>query len=347
MAILAPALHAYRRHVSLVRGVMAWLASLLSHWLRAAAACALPLERRSAREKRRHDAAPSGERVLPGVPPSRDWLAVDLAPPPELAAGAADAFTFRSVRFAPPPGRPARVALTPDTTAATLLDFCAAWLRVPAESLSIAGGALVLSTAMPRRTAAEAGLGADVAGRDVPLRRIFALPWCAICLGAATGAVWSCRGGMGGAHSVRHSFSDGCAKRYAATVISVRSAATLRCPVPGCAHTLLSSAELAALVDVAALARLRAARTAQHAARLRAVLAGAEVRYIARDCHVSSDALLLTWHADVALRQGTELASMLARGEACACPACAVLIQKGGGCRHMHCSVCGEDFEWE
>jgi hypothetical protein len=291
---------------------------------------------------------PDGERILAGPPPSRGWVAVTLQPPADCGAAAQREFTFRGVRFALPRharGR-ATLALAPSTTAATLLDFCAVWLGVPAASLSIAGAELVLSSSSPRRTVAEARLGADAGAAPPPVRRVFALPWCAICLSAASGALWSCRGGIaGGARddddddddddgadaagaagavtegvpSVRHRFCAACVRRYVATALSVRSAATLRCPAPGCLHTLEAD-ELAQLVDLAALRTARAARTAQHAARLRAVAAGAE---------------------------GPELAALLARGGACACPGCAVLIQKAGGCRHMVCSVCGVDFQWE
>jgi hypothetical protein len=253
-------------------------------------------------------------------------VAVTLAPPPD-AVGAGAEFIFRGVTFtsARGGGAPVALTLTRATTAATLLAWCAAWLALPAESLSVAGGRLVLSASTPERTAEEAGLGADAdaPGAPPPTRRVFALPWCAICLSAASGVVWTCRGGGddadGGGATARHRFCAQCVRRYAATALSARSAAALRCPAQGCSHTLQSD-ELSQLVDLPALRALRAARTAQHAARLRGIAAGAE---------------------------GPELQALLQSGGACGCPSCRVLIQKAGGCRHMVCSVCGCDFEWQ
>jgi hypothetical protein len=354
-----------------------------------------------------------GERILLGPPPSRDarWVAFALAPPRDAAPRRAP-FSFRGEQYniipdndaaaaptaaAPPP--PLLVCASADTTAATLLAFCAAWLGLPSESLSVAGGELILSEAVPERTVADARLGGAATGDDdaatscalrrapplppPPVRRVFALPWCAICLSAATGAVWTCRGGGGdgdadddesadddddadggggGGEGGRHRFCGACVRRYAATALSARSAAALRCPVPGCQCTLKSD-DLAALVDLAALRARLARATAEHAARLRAIADGAEVRAClpcapaamrspprVRSCIVDHRRCVkpsLTRARLLPRTQGPELASLLARGDACGCPCCRVLIQKAGGCRHMQCSVCGCNFEWQ
>jgi len=211
-----------------------------------------------------------------------------LMPPPAHLAAAAQPFSYGDELYSPRGdghGRPSlEVALPADTPASALLALCAAWLRVPRDSVQ--GPKLTLSPASPRRTVAQAGLGesssppaaareAAAATAAVPVHSVFSLPFCCICLEAATGAVWSCR-----AVNV-HSCCDGCARRFAETRLALHPAAsaTLRCPVPGCPHTLLEGHQLYRLVNTDALRKAHAQRVTDQAARLKRVESGREVRF--------------------------------------------------------------------
>lgn len=37
----------------------------------------------------------------------------------------------------------------------------------------------------------------------------------------------------------------------------------------------------------------------------------------------------------------------MAQAEARRCPCCQVVIVKVGGCEHMECEACGDEFDWE
>ena len=220
----------------------------------------------------------------PPPPPPPPRLSFRLVPPAALSAAAAEPFDFGGKQYSPRRDGRVAVAVAPDTPCEALLAFCAAWLRVRPESLSVQGPRLTLSPASPRRTAEQAGLGeasppstppaqSDGAGAALAEHPVFALPFCCICLEAASGAVWACRAAQ------RHVCCGECARRYAATRIFMRpTAAALHCPVPGCPHTLLNSIQLQRLVNTEDVRAARAQRIADQAERLRRISAGQEVR---------------------------------------------------------------------
>ena len=140
----------------------------------------------------------------PPPPPPPPRLSFRLVPPPALSVAAAEPFDFGGAQYSPRRDGRVALAVAPDTPCEALLDFCAAWLRVRPESLSVQGPRLTLSPASPRRTAEQAGLGEGPPtppqseaedGVDAALAEhpVFSLPFCCICLEAASGAVWACR----------------------------------------------------------------------------------------------------------------------------------------------------------
>lgn len=266
-------------------------------------------------------------------PPESPRLRFRLVPPPALSAAAAQPFDFGGEVYSPRQDGQVVLAVAADTPAEELLDLCSHWLRVRPESLAVQGPRLTLTPGSPRRTVAQAGLGEPPAPATppppdeslspdaaVPGHAVFALPWCCICLEAATGAVWSCRGNG----PQQHNCCDGCARRYAATRLALRmtlpAAGALRCPAPGCPHTLLADRELWRLVNTDDVRRAHAQRVKDQAERLRRVTAGME---------------------------GAELQQRLRCGAARPCPACHALIEKAGGCNHVFCSACGTSFDWD
>ena len=226
----------------------------------------------------------------PPPPPPPPRLAFRLVPPPALSVAASEPFDFRGAQYSPRRDGRVAVRVAPDTPCESLLDFCAAWLRVRPESLSVQGPRLTLSPASPRRTAEQAGLGEATPPGTPPARDgdvtkalaehpVFSLPFCCICLEAASGAVWACRAAQ------RHVCCGECARRYAATRIVMRPTATnLACPVPGCPHTLLNSIQLQRLVNTEDVRAARAQRVADQAERLRRIAAGQEVRSMHARC---------------------------------------------------------------
>ena len=233
------------------------------------------------------DASSSSDEKKEEEPPPPQ-LAFRLVPPPALSVAASEPFDFRGAQYSPRRDGRVAVRVAPDTPCESLLDFCAAWLRVRPESLSVQGPRLTLSPASPRRTAEQAGLG-EASPPGTPLARdggadggadealaehpVFSLPFCCICLEAASGAVWACRAAQ------RHVCCGECARRYAATRIVMRpTASNLACPVPGCPHTLLNSIQLQRLVNTEDVRAARAQRVADQAERLRRIASGQEVR---------------------------------------------------------------------
>ena len=220
----------------------------------------------------------------PPPPPPPPRLSFRLVPPAALSAAAAEPFDFGGKQYSPRRDGRLAVAVAPDTPCESLLAFCAAWLRVRPESLSVQGPRLTLSPASPRRTAEQAGLGAPSPPGTPPAQRegggdalaehlVFSLPICCICLEAASGAVWACRAAQ------RHVCCGECARRYAATRIVMRpTAAALHCPVPGCPHTLLNSLQLQQLVNTEDVRAARAQRISDQVERLRRIVTGQEVR---------------------------------------------------------------------
>ena len=220
----------------------------------------------------------------PPPPPPPPRLSFRLVPPPALSVAAAEPFDFGGAQYSPRRDGRVALAVAPDTPCEALLDFCAAWLRVRPESLSVQGPRLTLSPASPRRTAEQAGLGEGPPtppqseaedGVDAALAEhpVFSLPFCCICLEAASGAVWACRAAQ------RHVCCGECARRYAATRIVMRpTASNLACPVPGCPHTLLNSIQLQRLVNTEDVRAARAQRVTDQADRLLRISTGQEVR---------------------------------------------------------------------
>jgi hypothetical protein len=262
------------------------------------------------------------------VVPNSDWMAFTLVcsePAPLHAAGYAShtTFSWRGDIFvragAPAEGGAMRATLlvTRVTTAATLLDWCASWLNVPAESISAAGTHLALTHSTPTRTVADAGLGLPLGVDEtspVPCRAVFLLPWCGICYSTAANPSWTCRSVV-----ARHSFCQTCMKRYAETSLTMMGGPLmLRCPSPGCNHTMPVE-ELSRLIPIDVMAAKRAEVMQAQRKRLEGIRAGAE---------------------------GYELLSLVESRQARPCPNCSVLIIKFGGCHHMNCHVCGSPFEW-
>ena len=217
-----------------------------------------------------------------------------LVPPAALSAAAAQPFAFGGELISPRRDGQMVLAVAADTPAEDLLDLCGHWLRVRPESLAVQGPRLTLTPGSPRRTVAQAGLGEpptppmtppaslplpsdDNDAAVLPVHSVFALPWCCSCLEAATGAVWSCRGDG----PQRHSCCDSCARRYAATRLTLRSGLApgpLRCPATGCPHTLLADRELWRLINTEEVRAAHAQRIMDQAERLRRVASGQEVR---------------------------------------------------------------------
>lgn len=231
------------------------------------------------------------------VPSRRIHFVLRLMPPAELAAAAALPFDFRGRPYAMNSAGGLYVSSAASTTAASLLDLCAAWLKAPAECITIRGARRTLSAAAPRRTVAQAGLTqrsvlrwvarrvaasgaqpvADAPPEHlVPPLRVTVLPLCCICLEpVARGRVWSC------ASRPAHTACQACAKRFAQTAVTLRPSLAmswLRCPAPGCATHLAAGAALHRLISFKDLDRMRAERAARHAERLGSARAGHEVR---------------------------------------------------------------------
>lgn len=253
----------------------------------------------------RHDDATDPREEPPPQKPPADGdkdedvsprLRFRLVPPPALTAAAAQPFDYDGRVYSPRQDGQVVLAVAADTPAEELLHLCSHWLRVRPESLAVQGPRLTLTPGSPRRTVAQAGLGEppapatppppdDASDAAVPGHAVFALPWCCICLEAATGAVWSCRGDG----PQQHNCCDGCARRYAATRLALRpalpaAAAALRCPAPACPHTLLADRELWRLVNTEDVRRAHAQRVKDQAERLRRVTAGLEVRPVRDGC---------------------------------------------------------------
>lgn len=161
-----------------------------------------------------------------------------------------------------------RVHAAPCVTAETLLDFCAAWLSLPAASLSVKGTRLVLSSGVPERTVADAGFGSPAEA----VHPVFSLPFCSICFDAAASSTWTCR-----SSTEAHAFCTPCMEKYARMSLCELNKALLRCPAPGCAHTLPAD-QVSRLVPAEQVAASRRQRVAEHNARLQRIRDGHEVR---------------------------------------------------------------------
>ena len=249
------------------------------------AACVAPASRAPSQAETSADGA-QADGVLADDPAAARKVVLRLVPPPALAAVAQQPFDFEGAPFqASASEEGICVRLAEQAEASTLLQCCAAWLRVPAETITIRGAARPLTMASQRRTLAQAGLSARALRRRLPDQRaeagpsaatlhVAVAPWCCICLAPARrGRVWSC--------AAQHACCHGCARRYAESAAVLRASVAhswLRCPAAGCSFELAQGAAMHSLLSFKAMARLRASRAAAQAVRLSSARAGREVR---------------------------------------------------------------------
>ena len=216
------------------------------------------------------------------APPAKK-VVLRLIPPPALALVAQQPFDFEGAPFQASPSEAGIcVRLAEQAAAASLLECCAAWLRVPAERITIRGAARPLTMASQHRTLAQAGLSARALRRRFPADvaatlHVTVAPWCCICLSPVRrGRVWAC--------AAQHQCCQGCARSFAQSAAVLRPSVAhswLRCPAAGCAFVLAQGAAMHSLLSFKAMDRLRSRRAAAQALRLSSARAGREVRALA------------------------------------------------------------------
>jgi hypothetical protein len=222
--------------------------------------------------------------------------------------------------------------------------------------LHTAGGTVLTVSEVAGRSIADAGLA------RARYAVVLVAPKCGICLeqrappparapgarahapllaagGAPDGNGWTCRAAGGTAAAPQHYFCRPCLQQYLESLLArsgggaaagaagsgaegsisgVPVPSRLRCPQPGCPR-VISDADFSWLLGEARLATYRVARASRHAGRLAEVTSG---------------------------REGGESMARWVDARAQACPQCAVLIERGEGCRHMQC-LCGAHFYWQ
>jgi hypothetical protein len=239
---------------------------------------------------------PAGQAAQAGAEQAPSGVLLRLLPPPALLAAALQPFEFHGMLCAmTSPEEGLYIKPSEASTATSVLDLCAAWLRVPAETITVRGARRTLSAASPGRTIAEAGLPRQLPGSPPAVAlRVTAVPWCCICLQPVRrGRVWSC-------DAAQHSCCHACARQFAETSATLRPSLALswlRCPAPGCTASLAHGAALHKLLSYKAMDRLRAQRAAGQAKRLNSVRAGKEVRLLLQHAsHRHENIKLLTQH---------------------------------------------------